>query len=128
MLSGLLADALVLLHFAFVAFVVAGGLLVLWRPRLGWVHLPAAAWGALVEFTGWICPLTPWEMALRRLAGQTGYTGGFVDHYILPILYPDALTPAVQMMLGFVVVGVNFGIYGYAWYRTRAGRGVGSRS
>ena len=117
MLIRLLADALVLVHFAFVGFVLAGGLLVLWRPWLRWVHLPAAAWGGLIEFTGWICPLTPWEVALRQKAGETGYTGGFVEHYLLPILYPEALTPAVQVALGFLVVGVNAGIYTFVWRR-----------
>ena len=83
-----LADCLVLLHLAFVVFVVAGGVLILWRPSLRWIHLPAAAWGALIEFTGWICPLTPWEQALRLKAGQVGYAGGFIAHYRLSILYP----------------------------------------
>ena len=113
----LVADFLVLVHLAFVVFVVAGGLLVLWRPSLRWIHLPAAAWGALIEFTGWICPLTPWEQALRVQAGQVGYTGGFIEHYILSLLYPQGLTPAVQIALGFLVIGVNIAIYVFVAYR-----------
>jgi len=116
------ANCLVLVHLAFVVFVVAGGLLVLWRPSLRWIHLPAAVWGALIEFTGWICPLTPWEQALRVHAGQVGYSGGFIEHYILPVLYPQGLTPAVQMVLGILVVGVNVAIYAFVWRcRLRAG-------
>ena len=117
MSARLLADALVLVHLAFVVFVVAGGLLVLWRPWLRWVHLPAAAWGALIEFTGWICPLTPWEVVLRQKAGQTGYAGGFIEHYILPVLYPEGLTLGVQVTLGFLVIGVNAVIYAFVWRR-----------
>ena len=107
-----LADGLVILHLGFVLFVVLGGLLVLRRPRVAWVHLPAAAWGALIELTGWICPLTPWEQSLRRLGGEAGYSGGFVAHYVLPVLYPAGLTPSVQIGLGLFVIGLNAGIYG----------------
>jgi hypothetical protein len=117
-----LADGLVLIHFAFVIFVVAGGLLILWRPSFRWIHLPAAAWGAIVEFAGCVCPLTPWEQALRLRAGQVGYPGGFIQHYMLPILYPQGLTPDVQMTLGLLVVGVNAGIYTFVGYRARASR------
>jgi hypothetical protein len=117
----LLADLLVVAHFAFVLFVVLGGLLVLRHPRLAWLHLPAAAWGATIEFTGWICPLTPWEQKLRQLGGQAGYTGGFVEHYLLPVLYPSGLTIAIQLVLGLLVVGVNAVIY-RAVLRQRAQR------
>jgi uncharacterized membrane protein len=117
MIYRLLADCLVLVHLAFVVFVVAGGFLVLWRPSFRWIHLPAAVWGALVEFTGWICPLTPWEQALRVKAGLVGYTGGFIEHYILPVLYPQGLTPGVQVALGFLVIGVNVAIYAFVGYR-----------
>ena len=122
MIYRLLADGLVFVHLAFVVFVVAGGLLVLWRPGLRWVHLPAAAWGALIEFTGWICPLTPWEMELRRRGGQEGYAGGFVEHYVLPVLYPEGLTLGVQVALGFLVIGVNVIFYAFVWHRARASR------
>jgi hypothetical protein len=115
----LLADLLVLVHFGFVLFVVLGGLLVLRHPRLAWVHFPAAAWGATIEFTGWVCPLTPWEQSLRRLGGQAGYAGGFVEHYVLPVLYPEGLTPMIQVILGAVVVVLNFAIYGAMLRRHR---------
>ena len=117
MLYRFLADCLVLVHLAFVVFVVAGGLLVLWRPSLRWIHLPAAVWGALIEFTGWICPLTPWEQALRAQAGQVGYPTGFIEYYILPVLYPQGLTPGVQTALSFLVIGVNVTIYAFVGYR-----------
>jgi hypothetical protein len=120
MLYRVLADCLVLVHLAFVVFVVAGGLLVLWRPSLRWIHLPAAAWGALIEFTGWICPLTPWEQALRVQAGQVGYSGGFIEHYILSLLYPQGLTPAAQTALAFLVIGVNIAFYRCVWHRVRS--------
>jgi hypothetical protein len=119
MWSRFLADLLVVAHFAFVLFVVLGGLLVLRHPRLAWVHLPAAAWGATIEFTGWICPLTPWEQSLRQLGGQSGYSGGFVEHYLLPVLYPSGLTTSIQVVLGVVVVVANLAIYG-ALLRRRA--------
>jgi hypothetical protein len=116
----LLADALVALHALFVAFVVAGGLLVLRWPRLAFLHLPAVAWGAWIEFTGTICPLTPLENSLRRAAGEAGYAGGFVEHYVLPALYPAGLTPAMQVAFGLAVVAINALVYGLAWRRRRA--------
>jgi hypothetical protein len=87
-----------------------------------WVHLPAAAWGALIEFTGWICPLTYWEVALRHRAEQAGYAGGFVEHYVLPVLYPDGLTPNAQVVLGFLVIGANAVIYAVVWRCRRRAR------
>jgi hypothetical protein len=108
---GALADAVVVVHFAFVLFVLFGGLLVLrWR-WVRWLHLPAAAWGALIEFAGWTCPLTPLEKWLRREGNLGGYEGGFVEHYILPVLYPQALTRNVQLVLGLIVVLLNLFIY-----------------
>ena len=108
---GALADAVVVVHFLFVLFVLFGGLLVLrWR-RVRWLHLPAAAWGALIEFAGWTCPLTPLEKWLRREGNLGGYEGGFVEHYILPVLYPQALTRNVQLVLGLIVVLLNLFIY-----------------
>lgn len=117
---GLLADLVVGVHFLFVLFVVFGGLLVLHRPALAWVHLPAAVWGALIEFAGWICPLTPLEKALRAREGGTGYEGGFVEHYVLPVLYPAALTRTVQVGLGLLVLLVNAAVYWRLWRRRRA--------
>jgi hypothetical protein len=95
-----------------VLFVVLGGLLVYRWPGVAWLHVPAVAWGALIEFTGWICPLTPWEQTLRRLGGEAGYAGGFIQQYLLPVLYPDALTSGVQLALGIMVLAVNVAVYG----------------
>jgi len=108
-----LADLVVVIHLAFVIFAVAGAFLVLrWR-RLAWVHIPAAIWAALIEFAGWICPLTPLENRLRMLAGGGGYQGGFVEHYIVPILYPGTLTRGLQIALGLLVLVINAGVYGW---------------
>ena len=116
-LYGLLADFVLLLHLAFVVFVAAGALLVLRWPRVAWVHLPCAAWGAFVEFAGLICPLTPLENRLRRMAGGQGFEGGFIGHYLLPLLYPAELTRGLQLTLGLTVIVVNVVIYGWAWRR-----------
>ena len=115
----LLADAVVILHFTFVLFVLFGGLLSWWKPRIAWLHLPAAAWGAAVEFGGWICPLTPIEQWLRFEAGESAYGPDFIGHYILPVLYPPMLTPSVQVVLGAIVVVVNVTIYGWLLGITR---------
>ncbi len=113
----ILANLVLALHLAFVVFVTLGGLLVLRWPRLAWVHVPAAAWGAAVEFTGWYCPLTPLENRLRRLAGESGYSGGFVEHYLLATLYPEGLTRATQFWLGLFVVVLNALIYLWVYRR-----------
>jgi hypothetical protein len=126
----LLADALVVVHALFVVFVVAGGALVLRRPRLAWLHVPAVLWGAWVELTGTICPLTPLENALRRTAGDAGYAGGFIEHYLVPVLYPEGLTPPLQTGFGLAVVAINAVLYGLAWRRrcgARAAPKPGSR-
>lgn len=115
----LLAHAVVVLHLAFVAFVVLGGLLVIRRPNWAWIHLPAALWGACVEFAGWICPLTPLENRFRTLAGLAEYQGDFVGRHVLPILYPEGLTRSVQVVLGACVIGVNLIVYGLALWRHR---------
>jgi hypothetical protein len=119
MYERLAADALLLAHFAFVAFVALGGTLVLRWPKLAWVHVPAALWGALVELLGWVCPLTPLEVALRRAAGDAGYSGGFIEHYLVAALYPQSLTRDIQFALGMAVVVVNVAIYGIAVQRAR---------
>ena len=106
------ADAVLLLHLAFIVFVVLGGFLVLRWTKLAWAHLPAVAWGALVEFNGWICPLTPLEVALRQAAGDAAYAGDFVEHYIVALLYPESLTRDLQVALGIAVVLLNGVIYG----------------
>jgi hypothetical protein len=117
----ILADLVVGVHALFVVFVVAGGLLAL---RWAWVaaaHLPAAVWGTLIEFRGWICPLTPLEQSLRASAGQAGYQGGFIEHYLLPVLYPAGLTQGGQLILGSLVIAVNLVVYGML-LRRRASR------
>lgn len=117
-----LADLVVVVHFGFVLFAVLGALLVLrWR-WVAWVHVPAAAWAALIEFAGWVCPLTPLENWLRVRGGGAGYRGGFVDHYILPILYPEGLTRGTQVTLGVLVLLLNLAIYGWLLYRRRERR------
>lgn len=120
----LLADAVVVLHVAFVVFVVAGGLLVLRWPRVAWVHIPSAAWGAIVALAGWVCPLTPFEVWLRERAGEPAYRGDFIDWYVMPLLYPDWLTRPTQRALGIAVVAVNAAVYALAWRRHRRRAGV----
>ncbi len=111
-IARLLADAVVLAHLAFVAFVVLGGFLALRWPRVAWVHVPCAAYGAAIEIGRWICPLTPLENALRRRGGARGYRGGFVEHYLLPVLYPEPLPPWAPWALAGVVVAANAVAYG----------------
>lgn len=115
------ADAVVALHFAFVVFVAIGAFFVLRWPRLAWAHVPAAIWGAGIELAGGICPLTPLENRLRRLAGEAGYSGGFIEHYLLPVLYPGGLTRGVQIALGVLVVAVNLAVYAWILTRRRGG-------
>ena len=122
----ILADLVVGLHALFVVFVVAGGLLALRWPWVAAVHLPAAVWGALIEFQGWVCPLTPLEKSLRAAAGQAGYQGGFIEHYLLPVLYPAGLTRNVQLILGSLVIVVNLLIYGVLVRRWMIHRGARS--
>jgi len=126
-LARTLADTLVLMHVAFVLFVVFGGLLVLrWR-WVRWLHLPAAVWGALIEFFSWECPLTPLENELRHLAGQAGYEGGFIDHYLLPVLYPAGLGRETHVLIGVFVVILNALTYWWV-FRGPAGRRRGPLS
>jgi len=120
MLYRVLADSVLVLHLAFVLFVAVGGLLVLRFPKLAWLHLPAAAWGALIMFAGFVCPLTPLENRLRRLGGEAGYDGGFVEEYVLAILYPSGLTRADQVALGALVLVVNGAVYGWLWWKRRS--------
>jgi len=120
------ANAVLIVHLVFIGFVVLGGLLVLRRPRLGWVHAPMALYGVAIEFIGFVCPLTPLEVWLRRRGGEAGYTGGFVEQYITAALYPTGLTREVQVGLGFAVLVVNITVYGLLWVALakahRAGR------
>ena len=114
-----LADAVLVAHLAFVLFVVLGGLLVLRWPRLAWLHLPAAIWGVLIEYSGWICPLTPLENSFRARGGEGGYSGGFIQHYIQPVLYPSGLTRSTQIVLGSLLLILNLTAYSIALSRTK---------
>jgi hypothetical protein len=119
----LLAIVVLILHAAFVAFVVFGALLVArWR-KLLWVHLLAVSWGVLVEFAGIICPLTPLEVDLRRLGGEAGYAGGFIDHYVTALLYPTGLTRNIQIGLGLAALLLNVLIYAWLFARRRSSAG-----
>jgi hypothetical protein len=112
-----LADIIVLIHLAFIIFVIFGGFLVLrWR-WLFWFHIPAAIWGALIEFVGWICPLTPLENQFRMKSGEVGYQNGFIEHYIIPLIYPDELTRSLQITLGIFVIIINIIIYSLIFSR-----------
>ncbi len=119
-MTGFLADFVVVLHLSFVVFVVAGGLLALWWRRVAWVHVPCAVWGASIEFAGWICPLTPLEIWLRLRTGEVGYESGFIEHYLLPVLYPSELARSTQLLLGMAVVVLNVAVYTWAWRRRGA--------
>lgn len=113
----LLANLTVLVHLGFILFVVAGGFLLLRWPRLWPAHLGCAAWGAYTEFTATVCPLTPLENHFRRLAGEAGYAGGFIEHYIWSLIYPPGLTPSIQLGLGVGVVVINLVAYVLFWFR-----------
>jgi hypothetical protein len=122
MLERIAADAVLLLHFAFVLFVVFGAALLLRWPKLAWVHLPAVVWAALVELNGWICPLTPLEVELRRASGEAGYAGDFLEHYIVALLYPEGLTRAMQLGFGIAVVALNVAFYALVAHRATRSR------
>ena len=111
MIYSFLADLLMVLHLVFILYVIAGALLIFKWPKTLLLHLPACFWGMTVEFIGWICPLTPWEIQLRRLGGEEGYTGSFIEHYLIPIIYPSGLTREVQMVVGGTVLIVNLSLY-----------------
>ena len=119
MVFQLLADVVVIFHLAFVAFALFGGLLIMkWR-RVAWIHVPSVVWAVFIEFTGMICPLTPLENFLRRKSGATGYESGFVEHYIIPILYPESLENSVQIILGILVIVVNADIYAWVFRQSK---------
>jgi hypothetical protein len=119
MLYNSLADLIVVLHSLFVLFVMLGGFLVLWKSSVAWCHIPAVFWAASIEFFGWICPLTPLENMLREKGGAAGYDTGFVEHYIVPILYPASLTRQVQINLGIIVLSINIGLYFFVLHSLR---------
>ena len=119
-----LAALIVLIHLGFIVLVVAGGWIVWRRPRFAWVHVPAAAWGAYIEFSGSICPLTPLENAFRARAGAAGYSGDFLDHYLVSLIYPPGLTRELQLAFGLAVVAVNAFAYALV-LRRRSGAGRG---
>jgi hypothetical protein len=116
----LAADLVLVVHLGFVLFVGLGGLLAVRWPRIAWIHIPAAVWGAAIEFGGWICPLTPIENDLRARAGESPYTGDFVARYLLPVIYPEGLTRDAQIVLGLGVVLLNTAIYFIVFRRHRA--------
>ena len=118
MLSRALADLVLAVHLGFILFVALGGLLLVRWPRLVYVHLPAAAWGAVIEFMGSRCPLTPLEQYLRRRGGEAGYTGGFIEHYLTAAIYPNGLTRGIQLTLGVFVLALN-GVFYWRWWRAR---------
>lgn len=119
MLYRLAADLVLVVHLAFVIFVLLGGFVVLHRPGLMRFHLPAVIWGTLTELAGLFCPLTPLEVALRELGGGAGYKGGFIEHYITALLYPSGLTRGVQIALGSAVLVLNAAVYGYLLLRRK---------
>jgi hypothetical protein len=116
-----LADIVLIAHFAFVIFVILGGVAALRWPRLAYVHVPVALYGAVIEFAGFVCPLTPLENWLRRRGGEAGYEGGFIDHYITAALYPSGLTRGIQYGLGVAVLVINAAVY-VVWLRRRRAR------
>ena len=113
-----LADLVLVVHLAFVLFVVLGGVAALRWPRVAWVHIPVELYGAGIEFIGFICPLTPLEVSLRRRGGEAGYEGGFIEHYITAALYPTGLTREIQIALGVGVLVLNAAVY-TVWLRRR---------
>lgn len=115
----LLADFVLWIHFLFVLFVVFGGLFAVKWHRIVWLHLLAAVWGAMIEFSGWICPLTPLENWLRQEGGAAGYRADFVARYLLPVLYPEGLTRKVQIALGIFVIVINLVIYSWVLRREK---------
>jgi hypothetical protein len=120
MIYRILAETVLLAHFTFILFVIFGGLLTFrWR-KAAWVHLPCLAWGAVMVMAGWVCPLTPLENSLRRRAGLEGYDTGFIEHYLLPVVYPQGMTFTVQIVLGVMLLGFN--IFVYLWWLARRRR------
>lgn len=121
----LAADLMLALHLGFIAFVVSGGLLVLRYRWIVYLHIPAAIWGAFVEISGRICPLTTWENSFRQSAGESGYAESFVEHYLVPVIYPAGLTRSVQFAIAGFVIVTNVVIYAWLLYRWKKSRSMG---
>lgn len=121
MIFQLLADLVLLFHASFIGFVVLGALLAIRWPRIIWAHVPACVWAAALEFFGLLCPLTPLENMLRRAGGGAGYSGGFIEHHLVPLVYPCGLEPRLQIFLGALVLLVNGGLYWYVFRYRRVG-------
>jgi hypothetical protein len=121
------ADVVLVVHLAFVLFVVFGGVLALRWPHVAWAHVPVALYGATIEFVGFICPLTPLEVWLRRQGGEAGYAGGFIEHYVTASLYSAGLTREIQLVLGISVLAINVAVYAL-WIRRRRRAVTASRS
>ena len=122
MLYRVLADLVVVAHLVFILYALFGGLVGLWKRWGLYVHLPTAVWIAVIEFQDWICPLTPLENRLRAAGGALGYDGGFVEHYLIPLIYPPGLTRSVQLVLGGVAIAVNVAVYSFVLHRRRRRR------
>ena len=122
MLYRLAADLMLVLHFGFIAFVVVGAVGIMRWPKLAWLHVPAAAWGAWIEISGGICPLTTLENRFRLSAGEEGYATSFVEYYLLPVIYPGGLTRTVQLVLAAAVIITNVSLYTYVLRRARKTR------
>ena len=116
MFAHLLSNTLLLVHLLFIVFALFGGLFLFRYRWVAWLHIPAFVWAALISFAGWICPLTPWEVSLRKAAGQEGYTSGFIEQYITPVIYPEGYTREFAVTAGVIVIVVNVLIYGFAIY------------
>jgi hypothetical protein len=124
MVHAWLADAVLVLHGLFIVWVVLGALAVAWRSWLAWLHLPAAAWAVWISWTGGLCPLTPLEQSLRRAAGQRGFEGGFIEHYLAAAIYPEGLTVDRQIAIGLAVIAINLALYAWVWRRAARRRGI----
>jgi hypothetical protein len=116
MIAKVFADLLVWIHFTFILFAILGGLLALKRTWIALLHLPCVIWGVLIEWQGWICPLTPLEIHFRMLAGEAGYAGGFIDHYLMPLIYPAGLSRSMQLALALGLLAWNLLVYGYLMF------------
>lgn len=119
MLYKILADLVILLHFGFILFVIFGALLVFKKPKLAWVHIPVALWGMLISLIGWVCPLTPLENYFHAMAGEYAYSGSFIDHYIVRIIYPSGLTRELAVGMGIIVLVWNVLIYSIFLYKIK---------